>query len=45
MKMVIVGGGKVGWNLARIMLERRHTVSLIERDRQKCEKLADELDA
>ena len=43
MKMVIVGGGKVGWNLARIMLERRHTVSLIERDRQKCEKLADEL--
>ena len=45
MKMVIVGGGKVGWNLARIMLERRHTVSLVERDRQKCEKLADELDA
>lgn len=45
MKMVIVGGGKVGWNLARIMLERRHTVSLIERDRQKCEKLADELNA
>lgn len=45
MKMVIVGGGKVGWNLARIMLERRHTVSLIERNRQKCEKLADELDA
>ena len=45
MKMVIVGGGKVGWNLARIMLERRHTVSLIERDCQKCEKLADELDA
>ena len=45
MKMVIVGGGKVGWNLARSMLERRHTVSLIERDRQKCEKLADELDA
>ena len=45
MKMVIVGGGKVGWNLARIMLERRHTVSLIERDRQKCEKLADELDS
>ena len=45
MKMVIVGGGKVGWNLARSMLERRHTVSLIVRDRQKCEKLADELDA
>ena len=36
MRMVIVGGGKVGWNLARIMLERRHNVSLIEKDRQRC---------
>ena len=45
MRMIIVGGGKAGWNLARILLERRHTVSLIERDRQRCEKLADDLDA
>ena len=45
MRMVIVGGGKVGWNLARIMLERRHNVSLIEKDRQRCERLADDLDA
>lgn len=27
------------------MLERRHTVSLVERDRQRCERLADDLDA
>lgn len=40
-----MGGGKVGWNLARIMLERRHEVHLIERDKQRCEKLADDLDA
>ena len=45
MRMIIVGGGKAGWNLARILLERRHTDSLIERDRQRCEKLADDLDA
>ena len=45
MRMIIVGGGKAGWNLARILLERRHTVSLIERDRQRCEKLADDMDA
>ena len=45
MRMVVVGGGKAGWNLARILLERRHIVSLIEKDRQKCEKLADDLDA
>ena len=35
----------MGWNLARIMLERRHNVSLIEKDRQRCERLADDLDA
>lgn len=45
MKMVIMGGGKAGWNLARILLERKHTVSLIEKDRHRCAKLADDLDA
>lgn len=45
MKMVIVGGGKVGWNLARILLEHRHTLSLIEANRMRCEKLANDLDA
>ncbi len=45
MRMVIMGGGKLGESLARIMLERRHTVSLIEKDRARCEKLADSLDA
>jgi trk system potassium uptake protein TrkA len=45
MKMVIVGGGKVGWNLARIMLDRRHEVSIVEMDRRRCETLADDLDA
>lgn len=45
MKIVIMGGGKVGWNLARVMLERRHVVHLIERDKQRCERLADDLDA
>lgn len=45
MKMVIVGGGKIGRNLAKMMLERRHTVKLIEKDRAKCRLLANELDA
>ena len=43
--MVIMGGGKVGWNLARIMLERKHFVNLIETDRIRCRRLADDLDA
>ncbi len=45
MRVVIAGGGKVGMHLARAMLEKRHTVSLIERDKVKCEKLANALDA
>lgn len=43
MNMVIMGGGKVGWNLARIMLERKHFVNLIETDRIRCRRLADDL--
>lgn len=45
MKVVIAGGGKVGLNLARAMLEKKHVVSLIERDKGKCARLADDLDA
>lgn len=45
MRMIIVGGGQTGRNLARILLERRHEVVLIEKDRARCAELADDLDA
>lgn len=45
MRMIIVGGGQAGRSLARLLLERRHEVCLIERDPARCQKLADELDA
>ncbi len=44
MRMVIMGGGKTGWNLAHVLLEKRYEVSVIERDRARCQKLADDLD-
>jgi len=43
--MVIVGGGQAGRSLARILLERRHEVCLIEKEPSRCRTLADELDA
>lgn len=45
MRLVIIGGGKVGHYLAVSMLERRNTVSVIEQDRQRCQRLADIIDA
>lgn len=45
MKIVIVGGGKLGYFLARNMLDRDYKVKLIEKDKTKCLKIANELDA
>lgn len=44
MKMVVMGGGKTGQNLARVLLGRRYEVSVVERDRVRCQRLADDLD-
>lgn len=45
MKIVIMGGGKLGAHLAENMIESKHTVRLIERDKNRCQRLANELDA
>lgn len=45
MRMIVMGGGKTGWNLARTLLEKRYEVSVVERDWGRCRKLADALDA
>ena len=44
MRVCIVGGGKVGYYLAKTLLEHGHTPVLIEDDPAMCRKVADSLD-
>jgi trk system potassium uptake protein TrkA len=44
MFIVIVGGGKVGFFLAKRLIKDKHTVSLIEKDKNTCEQIAKALD-
>lgn len=42
MFIVIAGGGKVGYNLAKGLLAEGHEVAIIEKDKQRFAELADE---
>jgi trk system potassium uptake protein len=42
--IIIVGGGKVGWNLARELLEKEHEVTLIEEKTQRYLAIEKELE-
>jgi trk system potassium uptake protein TrkA len=44
MKVLIVGGGKVGYYLARTLIEHKHSPTLIEINKQVCEYLANEME-
>lgn len=44
MKVVVVGGGKVGYYLTKTLLEHGHTPHLIEINRKTCSNIANELD-
>ncbi|MEM1485876.1 NAD-binding protein [Oscillospiraceae bacterium PP1C4] len=45
MDAIIIGGGKIGYNLLKTLKERKHGVVLIEKDKDTCFKTADTLDA
>src|ERR1700748_3462950 len=44
MYIIVVGAGKVGWNLARELLEKGHEVTLIESDRRRYLTVEQELE-
>ena len=43
MYIIIVGGGKIGYYLAKELLEDQHEVLIIEQDAEKCAQIADDL--
>ncbi|MGH9201889.1 MAG: potassium channel family protein, partial [Vicinamibacterales bacterium] len=43
MYTIVVGGGKVGYYLARELVGEGHEVLIIEQDPAKCERIAEEL--
>lgn len=44
MKIIIVGGGKVGFYLAQALKERGSDVTIIEHDKETCRAIANQLD-
>ena len=44
MHIIIVGGKKIGYYLAKRLIQDKHTVSLIEKDKETCKFITKELD-
>ena len=44
MKSIIIGGGKVGYNLLKMLKERGYDVTLVERNEDVCRKIAEDTD-
>jgi len=44
MKSIIIGGGKVGYFLLKTLRERNYHVTMIERNKERCQRIADDID-
>jgi trk system potassium uptake protein len=44
MYIILVGAGKIGYFLAKRLSQDKHTVSVVDKDRQVCEEIARELE-
>lgn len=45
MYIIIIGGGKVGYFLAKRLIAGKHTVSIVDKDKALCEEMAKQLGA
>jgi trk system potassium uptake protein len=45
MKVIVVGGGKVGHALSKLLLDEKHEVTMIEKDEKRAEAIAEKIDA
>lgn len=45
MYIVIVGAGRIGFNLANKLIQDKHAVTVIEKDKTRCEGISQNLDA
>ena len=45
MRTIIIGGGKVGYNLFKTLKEKNYDAIIIERDKNTCIKLAEDISA
>ena len=43
MKSIIIGGGKIGFNLLKTLKERGYNVTLVEQDEETCRKIAEDI--
>jgi len=44
MKSIIIGGGKIGYNLLKTLKDRGYNVTLVEIDEEICRKIAEDID-
>lgn len=44
MYILIIGGGKIGYYLAKTLLQAGHRIGLVEKDQGRCKALAEDLD-
>lgn len=44
MNIIIMGAGKLGFSLARSLIENGHNVTVIDQERERCEKVSNSLD-